>query len=211
MAVCERRALHRLVAPVRVLSDPLLAALDGPNALSSTTIHGHPCPPVNSPRADHAALPPVIVCPGQSQGLSLPPASSLLQDGHATQAGARAAGPRWRRTPAEHMAPHGVTVLGDARSSTQPLWALVYPHRGTGLLPWQPASHATRSARVALWPANDGRTARAGRHWHGRCTAVTMGRSSNAVRLRGGDEALPGPWGREHGRQGHTGRTTLSP
>lgn len=72
--------------------------------------------------------------------------------------------------------------------------ALLFPHRFNCILTCKPDSHATLSERLAFWQANDGMTERAERHWHGRFTAVTMVRSINDVRLRGGDDALPVHW-----------------
>jgi hypothetical protein len=43
----------------------------------------------------HAAITPVIVCPGQSQVVALPPEYIMPQDGHAKQDCERAAGKRW--------------------------------------------------------------------------------------------------------------------
>jgi hypothetical protein len=136
----------------------------------------------------------VIVCPGQSQVIALPPEYIMPQDGHAKQDCERAAGTRWIRTHAEQVVPHGVTLLGEDLSSNQPLCALVFPHRFTFIFPWKPDSHATLSERLAFWQANDGMAKREGRHWHGRFTAVTMVRSINDVRLRGGDDALAVHW-----------------
>ena len=68
----------------------------------------------------HAAITPVVVCPGQSQVITLPPEYIMPQDGHDKQDCERAAAKRWRRTHAQAVAPYGVTVLGDALYSNQP-------------------------------------------------------------------------------------------
>jgi hypothetical protein len=137
---------------------------------------------------------PVIVGPGQAQVMALPPAYILPPDGQAKQDGARAAGPRGMRTHAAHVAPHRVTWRGEDLDRHHPFCALVLPHRFHFLLTCKPDSHAPLAQRLAFWQANDGRTEREGRHGHGRFTAVTRGRSSNDVRLRGGDDALPVHW-----------------
>src|SRR6266849_3892225 len=177
--VFEGLAQHRMLAYFRVLGDQLLVAMDGTNSFSSKTIHGQnglTRQLTNGPTlSDHAAMTPVIVCPGPSQVLALPPESIMPQDGHATQDCERAAGTRWIHQHAAHVAPHGVTLLGDDLSSNRPLCALVFPHRFTFILPCQPDAHATLSERVAFWQANDGMTEREGRHGNGRFTEVTMG------------------------------------
>ena len=196
--VCERLAQHRLLTHFRVLGDQLLVAMDGTNSVSSKTIHGPTCLTRQLPNGPtlyyHAALTPVIVCPGQSQVMALPPEDIMPQDGHAKQDCERAAGTRGMRTHAAHVAPHGVTLRGDDLYSNQPLGTLVLQHRFHCILTCKPDSHATLYARLAFWQANDGSTGREGRHWNGRFTAVTMVRDINAVGLRGGDDALPGHW-----------------
>ena len=193
--VFERLEQHRLLAHFRVLGDQLLVAMDGTNYFSSKTLHGHNCLTrqlTNGPTLYyHAAITPVIVCPGQSQVIALPPESIMPQDGHAKQDCERAAGTRWIRTHAERVAPHGVTLLGDDLSSNQPFCALVLRHRFNFILTGKPDSHATLYERLAFWQANDGMTVREGRHWNGRFTEGTLVRYINDVRLRRGDDGLP--------------------
>jgi hypothetical protein len=118
----------------------------------------------------------------------------MPQDGHVKQNCERAAGARWIRKYAAHVAPRRVTLRGDDLYSNQPFCALVLHHRFDFILTCQPDSHATLAERLAFWQANDGITAREGRHWHGRCTEVTRVRSINDVRLRGEADALPVNW-----------------
>jgi hypothetical protein len=139
------------LAHFRVLGDQLLVALDGTNDFSSKAIPCQNCLTrqlSNGPTLyDHAAITPVIVCPGQSQVMALPPAYIMPQDGHVKQDCERAAGKRWLRTHAEQVAPHGVTLLGDDLSSNQPLCALVLHHRCNFILTCIPDSHPTLSER----------------------------------------------------------------
>ena len=127
--VFERLEQHRMLTHFRVLGTQLLVALDGPNSFSSKAMH---CPNGLTRHLTHgqtlyyhAAITPVIVCPGQSQGSALPPESIMPQDGQAKQDGERAAGKRWLSKHAAQIAPHGVTLLGDDLYSTQPFCALV--------------------------------------------------------------------------------------
>jgi hypothetical protein len=68
----------------------------------------------------HAAITPVIVCPGQSQVVALPPEYIMPQAGHATQDCARAAGKRWLSKHAAPVAPRGATLLGGALTAISP-------------------------------------------------------------------------------------------
>ena len=93
-----------------------------------------------------------------------------------TQDCERVAGTRWMDTHAKHVAPDGVTLLGDDLSRNQPLCALALHHGGHVLLVCKPDSHATLSERVAFWQAHDAVKACATRRRGGRFTAVTMSR-----------------------------------
>ena len=75
MEVFEGLEQHHLLAPWRVLGDQLLVALDGTNYFSSKAIH---CPNCLTRQLSngqtlyyHAAITPVIVCPGQAQVIAL--------------------------------------------------------------------------------------------------------------------------------------------
>jgi hypothetical protein len=111
--VFERLEQHRMLAHLRVLGDQRLVAMDGTNSFSSKTMpchNGLTRQLSNGPTLSyHTAIPPVIVCPGPSPVIALPPEYIMPQDGHAKQDCERAAGTRWIRKHAEHVAPHGVT------------------------------------------------------------------------------------------------------
>jgi hypothetical protein len=196
--VFEGLEQHRLLARFRCLDHQLLVAMDGTNYFASKAIH---CPNClrrhltnGQTLSDHAAITPVIVCPGQSQVIALPPEYIMPQDGHAKQDCERAAGKRWLAKHAAQVAPHGVTFLGDDLYSTQPLCALVLHNRCNFIFTCKPDSHPTLYERLAFWQANDGLAAREGRRWNGRFTEVTMVRYLNDVRLRSGDDALSVNW-----------------
>jgi len=111
--VFERLEQHRRLAHFRVLGDQLLVAMDGTNYFASKTVHCHNCLTRQLSNGQtlyyHSAITPVIVCPGQSQVIALPPEYIMPQDGHAKQDCERAAGTRWIHQHAAHVAPHGVT------------------------------------------------------------------------------------------------------
>lgn len=196
--VFERLEQPRMVTHFRGLDAQLLGALDGPHSLSSKAMH---CPNCltrhltkGQPLSDHAAITPVIVCPGQSQVLALPPADIMPQDGQAQQDCERAASKRWLSQHAAQIAPHGVTVLGAALYSHQPFCALVLQPRCQFILTCQPDSHPQFYERIAWWQATDAIATRAGRHGPGRFTEVPQVRYLNDGLLRRGDDAWSVHW-----------------
>jgi hypothetical protein len=149
--VFERLAQHRMLVPFRTLGDQLLVALDGTNSFSSKVIHCRNWLTRHLSNGQtlyyHAAITPVLVCPGQSQVIALPPEYIMPQDGHAKQDCERAAGKRWLAKQAEQVAPHGVTCLGDDLYSTQPFCALGLHPRCHFIFTCKPDSHPNLSER----------------------------------------------------------------
>ena len=198
MEVFEGLEQQRMLTHFRVLRDQLLVALDGTNYFSSKAIHCANCLTRQLSNGQtlyyHAAITPVIVCPGQSQVIALPPAYIMPQDGHIKQDCERAAGKRWLATHAEQVAPHGVTLLGDDLYSNQPFCTLVLHHHFNFIFTCKPDSHPKFYERVAFWQATDAMAQCEGRRFNGRFTEVTMVRYLNEVRLRRGDDALSVHW-----------------
>jgi hypothetical protein len=189
---------HRMLAHFRVLGDQLLVALDGTHYFSSKALHCSNCLTRQLTNGQtlyyHAAITPVIVCPGQSQVIALPPEYIMPQDGHAKQDCERAAGKRWLNNHAAQVGPHGVTLLGDDLYSNQPFCALVLQHRCNFIFTCKPDSHPKFYERVAFWQAADAMATCEEHHWNGRFTAVTLVRYLNDVLLRRGDDALSVNW-----------------
>src|SRR6266705_5106952 len=132
LEVFEGLEQHRMLAHFRGLGDQLFVALDGTNYFSSPVIHCHNCRTRRLSNGQtlyyHAAITPVIVCPGHAQVIALPPEYIMPQDGHIKQDCERAAGKRWLAKHAKQVAPHGVTLLGDDLYSNQPFCKLVLQH-----------------------------------------------------------------------------------
>jgi hypothetical protein len=189
---------HRMLAHFRVLGDQLLVALDGTHYFSSKALHCSNCLTRQLTNGQtlyyHAAITPVIVCPGPSQVIALPPEYIMPQDGHAKQDCERAAGKRWLNNHAAQVGPHGVTLLGDDLYSNQPFCALVLQHRCNFIFTCKPDSHPKFYERVAFWQAADAMATCEEHHWNGRFTAVTLVRYLNDVLLRRGDDALSVNW-----------------
>src|SRR6266852_5457516 len=192
--VFERLEQHRMLAPFRTLGDQLLVALDGTNYFSSKVIHCHNCLTRQLSNGQtlsyHAAITPVIVCPGQSQVIALPPEYIMPQDGHAKQDCERAAGKSWLAKHAARVAPHGVTFLGDDLYSNQPFCALALQHGYNFIFVCKPDSHPKLYERLAFWQTNDAIKELETRRRHGCVTEVTMYRYMNDVFLRDGPGAL---------------------
>src|SRR5262247_1530467 len=189
---------HHMLAHFRVLGDQLLVALDGTNYFSSKAIHCPNCLTRQLTNGQtlyyHAAITPVIGCPGQAQVIALPPEYIMPQDGHAKQDCERAGGKRWLAAHAAQVAPHGVTFLGDDLYSNQPFCALVLQHRCNFIFTCKPDSHPKFYERVAFWQAADAMTTCEEHHWNGRFTEVTLVRYLNDVLLRSGDDAMAVHW-----------------
>jgi hypothetical protein len=196
--VFEGLEQHRMLANFRSLGDQLLVALDGTNYFASKAIHCQNCLTRQLTNGQtlyyHAAITPVIVCPGQSQVIALPPEYIMPQDGHTKQDCERAAGKRWLSKHAAQVASRGATLLGDDLYSNQPFCALVVQHRCNFIFTCKPDSHPKFYERVAFWQANDAMATREEHHWNGRFREVTMVRYLNEVLLRRGDNALSVNW-----------------
>jgi hypothetical protein len=169
---------YGLLANFRGRADQLLLALDGTQYFSSQTMHCPNCrrrqTSQGSPLYYHSAMTPVIVCPGRSEVMALPPEFIRPQDGHDKQDCERVAGKRWLDQYAEYVAPYGVTLLGDDLYSNHPLCQLALENGFNCIFVCKPDSHPTLYERVAFWQANDGMVQMESRHWNGRDTAVTL-------------------------------------
>jgi hypothetical protein len=172
--------------------------MDGTQYFSSNTIHCQNCLKRQTTKGHtlyyHSAMTPVIVCPGRSEVIALPPEFIMPQDGHAKQDCERVAGKRWIAKHAKHVAPYGVTLLGDDLYSNQPLCKLALENGFNFLFVCKPDSHATLYERLAFWQVHDGIKTLESRRWTGRFTEVTRYQYINDVFLRGGPGALAVNW-----------------
>ena len=121
------RRLHQqgVLKQFEQLSGNLLVALDGTQYHSSETIHCQCCSKKTSRTGkvtySHQALLPVIVAPGQSSVISLPPAFITPQDGHEKQDCEQTAAKRWLKAQASWFKGQAITLLGDDLYSRQPM------------------------------------------------------------------------------------------
>ncbi len=187
-----------LLSPFRALSDQLLLAMDGTPYFSSTAIYCQNCLRRQSAngktRYYHSAITPVLVSPGRSEVIALPPEFIMPQDGQIKQDCERVAGKRWIAKHAKAVAPHGITLLGDDLYSNQPFCELALHHGFHFILVCKPDSHPTLYERLACWQANDAVKGVESRHFNGRFTELTICRYLNDVGLRSGQDALSVNW-----------------
>lgn len=198
LEVFEGLAQQGLLAKFRVLGNQLLLALDGTYYFSSDAIHCQNCLRRPSSKGRtlyyHSAITPVIVCPGRSEVIALPPEFIMPQDGHDKQDCERMAGKRWIDTHAKQVAPYGVTFLGDDLYSNQPLCALAL-HKGFNyIFVCKPDSHTTLYKRLAFWQETGAIQDVERRRFNGRFPEVIMVRYLNDVLLKGGKDALSVNW-----------------
>src|SRR5262249_52311890 len=183
LEVFQRLEQDHLLDSFRVLGDQLLVALDGTHYFSSQAIQCPNC--LTRQLANgrtlyyHSAITPVVVCPGRSEVIALPPEYIMPQDGHAKQDCEQVAGKRWLQKHAEAIAPHHVTLLGDDLYSKQPFCTLALRKGFNFILVCKPDSHPKFYERLALWQAHDGMATCERRYWNGHCTEVTRYRSIN--------------------------------
>jgi hypothetical protein len=91
-------------------------------AIKLTAIANPPVKTVSdSVTNSHTAILPVIVCPGQSEAISLAPEFITPQDGHEKQDCEVNAAKRWIRRSEPKLAGQWVTLLGDDIYSRQPM------------------------------------------------------------------------------------------
>jgi Transposase DDE domain len=198
LEVFEGLEQHGLLRPFRVLSDQLLVALDGTQYHSSQAIHCQNC--LSRPTSKgqtfyyHSAITPVIVCPGRSEVIALPPEFIMPQDGHDKQDCERVAGKRWIEQHAKQVAPHGVTLLGDDLYSNQPLCKMALQNGFNFIFVCKPDSHATLYERLAFFQDTDAIKEVERRRRSGRVTEILMYRYLNEVFLRSGKGALSVNW-----------------
>ena len=189
---------EHLLDPFRVLDQQLLVSLDGTQYFSSKALHCQNCLTRQLSNGQtlyyHAAITPVVVCPGHSQVIALAPEYIMPQDGHEKQDCEQAAGKRWLTHHADALVPPHVTLLGDDLYSKQPFCALALHQGFNFILVCKPDSHPKLYERLAFWQAQEAIAQCEQRHRKGRVTEVARYRFINDVLLQDGKEALAVNW-----------------
>jgi hypothetical protein len=132
--------------PFRAIGDTLLVALDGTDFFASEKISCPCCTQQTLKNGKtlnrHTAVTPVIVAPGQSNVVPLPPAFVQPQDGHEKQDCELAAAKRWLETWGSHYSAWRVTLLGDDLYCHQPYCQAAIDQNFDLLLVCKPESHS---------------------------------------------------------------------
>lgn len=142
----------------RVLDHQLLVALDGTDTFSSEKIQCPCCRQQTLKNGKtlhrHTAVTPVIVAPGKSKVIPLPPEFVHPQDGEEKQDCEIAAGKRWLAQWGSTYSPWGVTLLGDDLYCHQPFCEAALAEGFDFLLVCKPDSHSLIYEWVADFERN---------------------------------------------------------
>jgi len=143
----------------------------------------------------HSAITPVLVKPGQSQVLPLPPEFIVPQDGSEKQDCERVAAKRWLLQHHRHFDDYAITYLGDDLYANQPLCQLIdETYHQFFLFVCKPESHSGLYERLAFLEKNNGLETVSDRHWNGKHGEIWRYRFANQVPLRIGKDALQVNW-----------------
>jgi len=136
-----------LIEEYRCLNNTLLIALDGVCYHSSGEVSCDKCHTAKHKNGKttytHSAITPVIVKPGCSHVIPLPPEFITPQDGHDKQDSEHAASKRWLKEHAQTYAAMGVTFLGDDLYDCQPICMAMLEEKCHFILTCKPDSHKT--------------------------------------------------------------------
>jgi hypothetical protein len=178
----------------RSVADTLLVAMDGTEYFRATQLCCPQCSTRTLRSGDtqsfHSVVTPVIVCPGQTQGIPLVPELVRPQDGHDKQDCEKAAAKRWLTQHRERFSRLKVTILGDALYGHQPLCQPLVDHPLNFILVCRPDSHPT------LYEHLEGidRPTLIVKRWTGTVEETWTYRYLNGVPLRDGENALWVNW-----------------
>jgi hypothetical protein len=185
---------HGYLAPFRSVGDTLLVAMDGTDFFSSETIS---CPCCTHQKLKngktlyrHTAITPVVVGPGQSGVVPLPPAFVQPQDGQEKQDCELAAAKRWLADGGAHYSPWRVTVMGDDLYCHQPFCQDVLAQGFAFIFVCKPDAHPLLYEWIEDFERiGQVRTLEYTR-WDGKQRLTERYRYLNQVPLRDSDDAL---------------------
>jgi hypothetical protein len=187
-----------LLAGMRSSDGDLLLAFDGVEHHSSHEVSCVNCKTrqhnTGQITYSHGMVTAVLVKPGCSHVIDLPPEFIVPQDGHNKQDCENAAAKRWLVSHAPDYQSYGVTVLGDDLYSHQPMCEAVKAAGFHFIFTCKPDSHKT------LYEFVDGlkRTQMIESHqvkrWTGKRHEIDQYWYVNDVPLRDGEDAMPVNW-----------------
>ena len=176
-----------------------LLALDGVTHFSSEEISCPACL-IRQDRQGkvhfyHSAITPVIVKPGRSQVIPLPPEFITPQDGQEKQDCERNAAKRWLQQHHAHFADHKITYLGDDLYANQPLCQMIDEvYHQFFIFVCKADSHTSLYETLAFLDKNDAIQTLSQRRWNGKHGEIWRYRFVNQVPLRKGHKALAVNW-----------------
>ncbi len=198
MDVFDHSEQQHLLEPFRVLEHQFLVSLDGTQYFSSTAIHWQNCLTRQLSNGQilyyHTAITPVVVCPGRSEVIALPPQYIMPQDGHDKQDCEQAAGKRWLMQHGTTLAPHHVTLLGDDLYSKEPFCSLALEQGFNFILVCKPDSHRKFYERLAFWQEQGLMAQCEQRQRKGAVTEIVLYRYLNDIFLQDGKQRLSVNW-----------------
>jgi hypothetical protein len=189
---------HGYLDPFRSINDTFLIALDGTDFFSSEKIS---CPSCTQSKlkngktlSRHIAVTPVLVAPGQTNVIALPPQFVQPLDGHNKQDCELAASGRWLDQWGAHYAQWGITYLGDDLYCHQPHCQRVLDQKAHFIFTCKPDSHATLYEWVADLSRNGVVKTVVHTRRVGKKQFTDTYRYVNEVPLRNSDDALMVNW-----------------
>lgn len=197
-AVGDQLYIEGCLKPFVSLGGTLLVALDGTDSFSSEKISCPCCTRQTLKNGQtlyrHSLVTPVIVAPGQSRVVPLPPEFVRVQDGVDKQDCELAAAKRWLTTWGAHYAPRSLTVLGDDLYCHQPFCEAVRARHMDFLFVCKPDSHTLLYEWLDDFArTGDIQTLEKSR-WNGKQRLTERYRYLNQVPLRNSDDALMVNW-----------------
>jgi len=182
----------------RSYNDNLLCALDGTQYFSSNKIHCENCSCKEHKNGtvtySHTAITPVLVAPGNSKAISLPPEFIVPQDGHSKQDCENAAAKRWITQYAPIYKKLGITLLGDDLYCKQPICTLTLKNELDFIFVCKPDSHKTLYQWLEEMQALQAIETVVEKRWTGKTHHIDTYRFINQVPLRDGEDALQVNW-----------------
>ena len=197
-AVGDRLYTEGCLKPFVSLGGTLLVALDGTDSFSSEKISCPCCTRQTLKNGQtlyrHTLVTPVIVAPGQSRVVPLPPEFVRIQDGVDKQDCELAAAKRWLSTWGAHYASRGITVLGDDLYCHQPFCEAVRAQHMDFLFVCKPDSHALLYEWLDDFARTGDMQTLEKSRWNGKQRLTERYRYLNQVPLRNSDDALMVNW-----------------
>jgi len=182
----------------RSINDTLLMAIDGTDFFSSEKISCPCCTRQTLKNGNtlyrHIAVTPVIVAPGKSDVIPLPPEFVEPQDGHEKQDCELAAAKRWLGAWGNHYTSWNITILGDDLYCHQPFCEDAIEQGYHVLLVCKPDSHPLLYEWIADFERTDDIHIIERTRWDGKQRLTERYRYMNQVPLRDGDDALMLNW-----------------